>query len=403
MNCILKYYFSLLFSFSLIPAASLAGQFELSGYAKSFLILQRTPGSNGDRWTLTNPWEVKASYVPKNYLSFNLGYMISPHWDNAAVLAGSRQYRIRDLEPKLWPRSQTSPGNISLWQNLDRAYVRLSFSRADVFMGRQPIAWGSARVVNPTDVIAPYPFNELDTEERTGVDALRVGYSLGIRSEISAGYIAGRGLDTDKSAWFLRAKTNLLKADVTFSLARFKRNIMTGFDLAGTVGGAGVWLEAAALKYGVFQSEPDGGGSLWRLSAGSDFRFSDKIYAALEYHFSAAGEDKPGSYYLNAQKPCYAEGPVYLMARHYLVPSIFYQLMPLLNYTAMPLINLNDGSLVLSQRLEYNLTQNSYLTTGSYSGLGKETRTDEKTLEVLVRSEFGQYGNTLFLSYGLYF
>ena len=53
----------------------------------------------------------------------------------------------------------------------------------------QAIAWGSAFVINPTDVIAPYVYNALDQEERYGVDALRVRVPTGALSETDLGYV----------------------------------------------------------------------------------------------------------------------------------------------------------------------------------------------------------------------
>jgi len=375
-----------------------AGQTGLSGYAKSFLIRQEQQDS--EYWTLATPFCLKMSYLPAEDVSFNLAYVISYHWNNPGIVysnGSSRpsQYRFKDFDQRLWPEAADEPKQNSFWHNLDRAYIRLSRNWADIFLGRQPVAWGSGRLVSPTDIVAPYPFNELDNEERVGVDAVRAVVPLGSRSEIMTGYVAGDGGDINKSVMFLRSRVNLLKTDIAFTLARFSRNALIGMDVAGAIGGAGVWLEAGAMRYGVFPNDRVDSPDILRLSTGSDFRFSDKLYASMEYHLSTAGETRPGRYNLNYFKDCYAEGQVYLMGRHYLALSIMYQITPLLSATTMPLVNLNDRSFVYTQRFEYNLTQNSYFTLGVYWGVGKD--------DVMEGSEFGRYANTVFLSYGIYF
>jgi len=115
-------------------------------------------------------------------------------------------------------------------------------------VGRQAIAWGNARIINPTDIIAPFSFNELDTEERRGVDAVRVRIPLGMMDELDLGVVAGRDFNRDRSAFFIRGKTYLLKTDLSLLMTGFRKHLMIGFDLSRSVGGAGIWLEAAHVS-----------------------------------------------------------------------------------------------------------------------------------------------------------
>jgi len=400
MNRILKYYFSLLFSLSLIPAACLAGQLEFGGYAKSFLIFQHSPDGSGDRWMLTNPWEVKISCLPRDNFSLNLAYIISPHWESPAsgveASSSARQYRVSDFKPRLLSDSLSAAANLSLWQNLNRAYVRLSFNRADIFMGRQPIAWGSARFINPTDVIAPYGFQELDTEDRIGVDAVRINYPLGQLSEVGLGYISGKDFKPQNSAAYLRPKIYLFKTDLAFTLMKFKNNLLYGIDASRSLGGAGLWWEAGYIDF----EEPSE--DAFRISAGADYRLSDRIYAFGEYHFNGFGELGASSYIENYAKQAYSENVVYLMAKNYFTVGLNYQLTPLLNSGTQPILNIDDKSIVLSQQFDYNLAQNSYLSFGFYTGLGKGPEIILGGGSV-IRSEFGSYSDIYFASYKIYF
>ncbi len=400
MNRAAKYIFSVVLL--LIPAACFAGQFEFSGYAKSFVHYQHSNIASSDSWTLTNPWALKLSYVPREYLSFNLTYVISPHWNSPAVLfdepglSVAGQNRFKDLDARIWPEASDDPKKLSLWHNLDRAYVRISANWVDLYLGRQPIAWGSARFANPTDIVAPYGFRELDTEDRIGVDAARVNIPLGQMSEIGLGFIAGKDFDMENSTLYLRPKFYLMKTDLALVLMEFKKNRLYGIDISRSLGGAGVWMEAGYIDF-----EETSENAL-RLSVGADYKLSDKTYAFGEYHFNGFGELNASDYTKNYLKQAYSEKAVYLMAQNYLTLGFNYQLTPLINSGTQPIVNLDDISVVLNQQFEYNLTQNSYLSYGFFKGLGKGT---DKTLTGLIQigSEFGSYPDIYYLSYRKYF
>ena len=86
------------------------------------------------------------------------------------------------------------------YQNLDRAFLTFSPPSGDIYIGRQAIAFGAADVVNPTDVLAPYGFDSLDTENRPGVDALRYRIPFGGMGELDFGVVCGDGCSRAESA-----------------------------------------------------------------------------------------------------------------------------------------------------------------------------------------------------------
>jgi hypothetical protein len=401
MKIFVKYLIVLLL---LIPLAkqSKADNWKFSGYTKTFILFQHPRSDCNDNWIMTDPWAFKLSYVPRDFLSFNLAYVTSPHWNSPAVVfdgtgtTSLSQYRFQDFDQRLWPKASNETKKLSLWHNLDRAYVRLSTGWADIFAGRQPIAWGSARFINPTDIIAPYGFQELDTEDRIGVDAVKMNIPLGQMSEIGLGFIAGKDLKHENSVLFLRPKLYLLKTDLALVLMEFQRDHLLGFDLARAIGGAGIWFEAGYMKFKV--TEETG----MRLSSGADYRLSDKVYVFGEYHFNGFGEINASDYFLNYSKQAYLENTVYLSAKNYLALGINYQWTPLLNSGTQPILNLNDLSVMLNQQFEYNLTQNSYLAFGIFKGFGKESELSSSGL-LLARSEFGSYSDIYYFSYRKYF
>ena len=77
-------------------------------------------------------------------------------------------YRLTDIDPLLIDEARRP-----VLQNLDRLNIQLQFDQGDLTIGRQAITFGSARIINPTDVFLPYNVTALNTEYRIGVDAIR--------------------------------------------------------------------------------------------------------------------------------------------------------------------------------------------------------------------------------------
>ena len=183
--------------------------------------------------------------------------------------------------------------------------------------------------MNPTDVVAPYTYNQLDTEDRIGVDAIRVQIPIGVLGEFDTGYVFGEDLALEKSAFFLRSQLNAVETDFSIILLGFREHLMTGFDIARGIGGAGFWLEAAYVYANAFNNEKGETENYLRASIGLDYSFSGVAYGFIEYHLSGAGAGEPEDYLDNLSQPAYTDGGVYLMGKHYFVPGLTCQ-----NHTA---------------------------------------------------------------------
>lgn len=398
-------------------AAPAAGNISLGGYYKTYLVLFRPayspagPGSGTERPVLgqaANRLRMQFSLKPVKWLDAEVAYDMVPRFQSAGLdqnrlfFSGIDPfaYRFHDLKSTLYPADGGPVDHFALQQNLDRASLTFHTRPADIVVGRQAIAWGSARVINPTDVLAPFTFETLDNEDRIGVDAVRVRIPLGALSELDTGYVFGKDFKKADSAFFCRTKFNLRRTDVSLLFLGFRENVLAGFDLARSIGGAGVWIEAAYVFSDALNDEvPGRQNDYLRASAGMDFSFTPKLYAFAEYHFNGAGTSDPAGYIGNLAKPAYRRGAVYLMGRHYLAPGISYQLTPLIALTAQALANVADPSLFLAPQIEYNAATNLYVGAGSFLGRGQRPTARAGALG----SEFGAYPDIFFASLRWYF
>lgn len=414
---------ALLLLFALAPLARATEGFSFRGCIKGFSILFAPPAAGPDAAASSEPdlgslnarLRLKLAFRLTAAISFDAAYDVSPRIQAARLFRDSflvpglerPPYRLADLRDRLYPGPGLTPRHFGLYENLDRLSLTIKTGAADIVVGRQALAWGSARVVNPTDVLAPFAFNELDKEERTGVDALRIRIPLAAMDELDAGFVAGDKLKAGNNAFYLRGKIHALETDISPLALAFRNHLLLGLDLARSIGRAGAWLEAAyVIPDALLKNGPAEEPSYVRASAGVDYNFNPKIYGFLEYHFNSAGRSEPGEYAALRGTTPYRDGAVYLLGRHYLSAGTNIQISPLVALTGLLIANLNDASLAVSPALAVSLAENIDLGGGAYVGLGKSPGRDPGSEEPSGRrllSEFGAYPDMIYASFRVYF
>ncbi len=395
---------------------AIAGDVQIDGYYKNFFIGYDTPKITGIpdeplRGSVTNRIRLNLAYRPCKYAVFTLAYNLAPRIQDNELFqltgTGRPAYRAVDFDSRIYPREGEPVRSFGLFHNLDRALLTVNLPWADFYLGRQAIAWGSARSVNPTDILAPYSYDELDTEDRLGVDAVRVRMPLGFMGELDAGWVFGDDFAFDQSAMFLRGKYYLLNTDVSAMVIGFRENLLVGFDLTRSVGGASVWLEGAQVFVGALaDGSRDRGLDYFRLTVGADQALSPTIYGYVEFHYSQAGDEYFQAYHSQSKNVAFTDGGVYLLGEYYLIPGVSWTITPLLTGSAQVMVDYSTQSALLSPNLEYNFAENIYLAAGAYIGIGEGPYAISRVNEpdpVYSRSEFGGYSDFYYTSFRLYF
>ncbi len=384
-------------------------EFNYGGYYKNFFTTFKTPiPDQPPMGAAVNRLRLNLSYDPTDLLSFVFAYDIAPRVQDPSLFSespfavgfASSSYRAIDFDSLLYPNADSAIGSVRIYHNLDRANVQIGTNFADISIGRDAVAWGSARTINPTDVVAPYSHDQLDTEDRVGVDAIRVRIPIGVLGEVDTGYIFGTDFDFNKSAIFFRAQMNAATTDFSMLLMELQKDLLIGFDVTRGILGAGFWIEIAYVLTDVFDEKTDSADNYLRTSVGLDYSFNGKTYTFLEYHYNGAGTDKPDNYLTNIDQSAYTHGGVYLLGVHYLAPGISHQLTPLISLSGQMLINLTDPSIWLAPNIAYNIAEDIHLSVGGLISLGKTPKNGETTQ---FQSEFGSYPNLFFTSFNVYY
>ena len=384
-------------------------EFQVGGYYKNFFTAFNSPIPDTSMMgVVVNRLRLNLSYAPADSLSFAFAYDFTPRvqdpllFSQSPIAIGitSSRYRAADFDASIYPGKSESVGSVGIYHNLDRASVQFSTDFADFSIGRDAIAWGSARIINPTDIIAPYTYDQLDTEDRVGVDALRVRIPVGVMGEIDTGYIFGNKFNFDKSAVFLRTQLNAVETDFSILLLEFQRDLLVGFDIARGIGGAGFWLETAYVFTTPFDEGPNVSDNYLRTSVGLDYSFGGETYTFIEYHFNGAGTQEPDNFLTNLEQPAYTRGGVYLLGTHYLAPGFTRQLTPLISFSGQMLFNLSDPSTWIAPQIAYNVAEDIHLSVGGFVSIGKRPKNGDSPQ---FQSEFGSYPNLFFSSFRVYF
>lgn len=292
----------------------------------------------------------------------------------------------------VWTIAEGDHGRV--WHDIDRLSASFFLDVADVTLGRQAITWGVSNLFPVADLWAQFSPFELDTEEKPGVDAIRVlSYPVpGLELDV---VVADRGSLRDLSAG-ARATLGLPVGDVWVGAGKFWRELI---PMGGVSFVVGSWKLRAE---GVFPWEMDG--EEWlipRFTAGVDW-LSPDVFVTLEFHLNGLGSTESADYVSLIGQPAFQRGETYYLGRHYLGGSVSYLVTDRLTLSLATLGNLNDPSTALLPALNYDMGQAIRINFGGLISFGAKP-VDLTGETPRLESEYGTYGHFGYAQVSLYF
>ncbi|HLO96000.1 MAG TPA: hypothetical protein VK195_16975, partial [Burkholderiaceae bacterium] len=212
-------------------------------------------------------------------------------------------------------------------------------------------------------------------EDFIGVDALLLEQALGrlSRASLVLAPMPGGG----PARWLLQWRTHWQAVDLSFSHARYGRDRLLALDLAGQ------WADAG-LRAEITRTAPDQGRPRLSGVLGTDYAFSSRFSASLEWYWSS----RPAARLLPPRDPGQPRPP---QGGHYLGLSASYEITPLLKLQGLWLRNVDDGSRLLAPGLSWSPGENAVLSAGLQRFGGAPG------------SEYGDGGRLAFVRYQRYF
>lgn len=279
------------------------------------------------------------------------------------VLSGDQRL-VRFERPPAWLDLDLAGGSGPRWRwrhGLYRAWAGVEGDRGALRVGRQRVAWGTGKLLNPTDVLNPYDPVSVERDERPGVDAAYARLALGDLSQAEAAYAPHD--DWDRSFLLGRVRSNWRAYDV--SLMGGKTAFSTGTWIAGGDFAGNLWDGTLHGELAYAEPRPR-----WLL--GYERSFARDVTVLVEYFNNG-----------RAVRP--------LTGTHYAGGSVGWEPHSLVKLELYGMSNLRDGSQLLAPSATWNALQDLHLTLGwQRFGGGK-------------RSELGRLPNVLYAQAQLYF
>ena len=282
---------------------------------------------------------------------------------------------------------------LRVWHDIDRLSLTIYSGLGDLTVGRQAITWGISNLFPVVDLWAQFSPFELDTEEKPGIDAIRILSYPGDGLELDA-VVADRGSSEDLSAG-IRAGLSLSWADLYLGAGKFWNQAM---GLAGISAPVGSWKVRAegVLPYDLDEEDTN----LPRMTLGLDW-LGGEVMLSGEYHFNGIGAKTPVGYIEVLQDERFSRGESYFLGRHYLggmgswTPGN-----DRLSLSLVTLWNLQDPSSAFVPNLTYDVGQSTRISAGAMISFGD---TPILAPPPTLRSEYGSYGDFAYTMLSVYF
>lgn len=325
-----------------------AAHIRFSGYLKTLWLDTQTVFGREqnatlgiNRWRLTGrsslgsarlEWSYDLEWLMGNYLASEQAQLHEAH-------TPERYWQLQ----KVWHRSDSEQGRHSLY----RAHLKVPLGPLDVRVGRQQLNWARTFLWSSFDRFNPYNPLQLEPDERQGVDALQLTWTLKEPNSLEA--VAVGADDANAQAFGIRYRTHAGKTDIDALVADFGLTRAVGVAAAGQWGDAGWRLEATRNRRQ--RNTPDVKAYDFNdLVLGIDYTFTTQTTLLVEALYRGDGADRSQSYDWNAL----LAGRRTTLARRYLGAVIRQDLEPIAGLDLTLLHNLDDSSSAVIPTLRYS-------------------------------------------------
>lgn len=242
--------------------------------------------------------------------------------------------------------------------SLYRGYLTMRQGPVELVVGRQRIAWGTARFWSPADVFNPISPLQVEADEREGVDAAQLSVRLPGNLRWSVVYAPQEGINRSTEA--TRVETNVRNFDVAAFAGRFRQDWMAGGTFAGQWGGAGLRGELT-YTWRASSAEPNA----LRLTFGSDYALSSRLYLIGEYFYNQGQPPgvSPGQP-LNPSKLLQFSNEILTLDRHFISGGARYAVTPLFHIESYAVIDAGGPGVFFMPVATYSLSNNADLKAG---------------------------------------
>ncbi len=207
--------------------------FAVGGYAKFLFNTSDFISSRGSANFMLHS-RLNLKFYPTDKINFNAGIRnrvivgTSPSSIIGYTGNGFGDEYFLKLDGFIW-KKEKSVNHIEV----DRLYLSFQFSKFDISLGRQRIAWGTSWVWNITDLLNPLSILEFDYEEKPAVDAFRFQFFLSPLSKFDFAYKPSKR--SKNSSTLFQFSTNFCRWDFHILSGVHRSRFVLGASYAGDI------------------------------------------------------------------------------------------------------------------------------------------------------------------------
>jgi hypothetical protein len=309
---------------------------------------------------------------------------------------------------------------VSGQMGVDRFSLVIKAEPVTVTVGRFPVNDSITLIFTPNDFFAPFSATTVNKVYKPGVDALRLGVTLGMLSSLELTGVLGYG-DDDVPDWgrsALMTRISAVKWNFEWALmgGKVAERWIAGASIQGEAGLFGLHAEAHAGfpdRNGDGRlDDVDGDGEKaddihGRVAGGFNILFAwHNVTLGAEYMFISDGASRGGDYAARVMRLYPDDIPT--MGRHYVGLSAGGEIIPILMLQTMALFNVSDHSglgmvsLVCSAADEIEFVAGVLIPFGPEPSMGSADILGPAAFPV-IESEFGSVPLMAFLEGRFYF
>ncbi len=239
-----------------------------------------------------------------------------------------------------------------LWQHsIYRAYARFYTDTVEITVGRQRVAWGVARLWNPIDLFNPISPQQIEGDEKLGIDAVNLELHLGDLSSLQLVFAPQDEHEEQSAA--LRYKTTIGEYDLALMAGEFRDDEVLGVSFDGYIGGAGIRGEITYTNDSVSDD-------FTRAVIGGDYTFPNSIYVLIEYLYNGGTVDDIEGLSLQSDS-----SQIITREENFLGFGLGYELTPLIRLNNYTIYDIDEDSLFIGPTLSYSIIEDLDLRIGA--------------------------------------
>ncbi len=277
---------------------------------------------------------------------------------------------------------------------VDRLSFKLSFSQADVTLGRQALTFGKAYFWNPLDVFLAFGSTQFDRDYKAGVDGARIDIPLGDFSGVTLVGVIGNHKTDDlyfDSAMVARAYGTVGEWDLALQGGKIRGGYQIGAATTGEV--FTIELRAEAAYFLAMKEEPLDDNLTAVVGVGR--RFESTLYFQAEHLFNGGSTSS-----LLGSLSLMGAGRLQQASRNVTGITVSYEILPVLIGSVTTLIEWDNLSMLLQPGLSYSAADEVDLMAGAIIAVGSRP---EAGFLPIPTSEFGTYSNVFYAEAKAYF